>query len=583
MNSTPPGSNGSRTGELDRRLATLGPAQRALLEQRLRRAPLTGHRHIGDALARLGVTHVYGVPGQPVYDTFAACASAGLRLIGTRHQQPAALMAAAHNFVAGSIRAATVLSAGVPAANAVAAAVVARDNCWPLLIVAGSAARTAAGAGYFMSLDIAELFRSVTKAATCVADTCGIAAMLDEAVRLAMDGRPGPVLVEVPGDVLTGLAPKGLSTATPGRNGASAPLPSSTLARVKESLTGARRPLLVVGSGVRWAGCTAELRSLVDDFAIPYIASPNARGMLPDGHPLCRNDLSGSAQSNADVVLVLGARLNWVFRHGEQFAPGAIVIQVDIDDAETARNTRVAVGVAADAGAFLRALLQVFDEAERAQARTRRDPDWLDALDRQSAVAGAREARAAAGGSPISPLRLAAEIRDALPADAITVFDSNVTMAACQQMIPAAVPVSRLTPGNSGCMGVGIPFAIAAKLACPARPVVAICGDFAVGQSIMELETAARHRVPIVVVVGNNDGNGGTLRQRTHFAATGGEPVTMFQRGLRYDVVAGALGCHAEHVDQANAVGPAIARALAAQRPACINVAVDPDAPFPHD
>jgi 2-hydroxyacyl-CoA lyase 1 len=583
MNAPPSGTSGSHPGELDRRLAALSPAQRALLERRLRRVPLTGHRHVGSALARLGVTHVYGVPGQPVYDTFAACADAGLRLIGTRHQQPAALMAAAHNYMAGSVRAATVLSAGVAAANAVAAAVVARDNCWPLLMVAGSAARTTAGTGYFMSLDVAGLFGSVTKAAVCVADTGGIQAALDEAVRVAMDGRPGPVLVEVPGDVLTGLAPEGLLPGPAGRTGASAPLPASTLDRVNAHLAGARRPLLVVGSGVRWAGCTAELQALVDGLAVPFVASPNARGMLPDDHRLCVNVVSGWAQSNADVVLVLGARLNWVFRHGEQFAPDATVIQVDVDDAETTRNNRVTIGVTADAGAFLRALLQMFDETGRAQARGRRDADWIDTVERRFAVVRAREAKAAAGALPISPLRLAGEVRDVLPADAITIFDGNLTMKACQQMIPAQLPVSRLTPGNSGCMGVGIPFAIAAKLAWPARPVVAVCGDFAVGQSIMEFETAVRHHVPIVVVVANNDGNGGSLRQRAHFAAIAAEPVAMFQRGLRYDLVAGALGCHVEHVDRASGLGPAIARAVAAQRPACINVAVDPDAPFPRD
>jgi 2-hydroxyacyl-CoA lyase 1 len=583
MNVSTSGSIGPQPGELERRLAALGPAQRALLEQRLARAPLTGHRHVGTALARLGVTHLYGVPGQPVYDTLAACAHAGLRLIGARHQQPAALMAAAHNWMAGSVRAATVLSAGAAAANAVAAAVVARDNCWPLLLIAGSAARTAVGTGYFMSLRVAGLFGSVTKAAVCVADTGGIQAALDEAVRVAMDGRPGPVLVEVPGDVLTGLAPEVSLPAPAGRIGASAPLPASTLDLVKARLAGARRPLLVVGSGARWAGRTAELRALVDELAVPFIASPNARGTLPDDDRLCVNVVSGWAQSNADVVLMLGARLNWLFRHGEQFAPDATVIQVDVDAAETSRNGRVNIGVTADAGVFLRTLLRTFDDADRAQARAWRDADWVDTMERRSAVVRAREAKAAAGALPISPLRLASEIRDALPADAITVFDANLTMSACQQMIPAQLPVSRLTPGNSGCMGVGVPFAMAAKLASPSRPVVAVCGDFAVGQSIMELETAVRHHVPIVVVVANNDGNGGTLRQRAHFAATTAEPVATFQRGLRYDLVAKALGCHVEHVDQASGVGPAVRRALAAQRPACINVAVDPDAPFPRD
>ncbi|HYM87173.1 MAG TPA: thiamine pyrophosphate-dependent enzyme, partial [Pseudoxanthomonas sp.] len=223
-------------------------------------------------------------------------------------------------------------------------------------------------------------------------------------------------------------------------------------------------------------------------------------------------------------------------------------------------------------------------QAQRTLARARRDHAWVGALRQlRQEVEAKREAQAGNDGSRISPLRLAREIRDALPSDAISIFDSNLTMAACQRMIPVQVPVSRLTPGSSGCMGVGIPYAIAAKLAHPERPVVAICGDFAFGLSVMELETAVRHNVPIVIVIANNDGNGGSLRQRMHMHNACAEPIMMSQSGLRYDRIGEVFGCFAEHVGQARDIGPALARAIASNRPACINIAVDPDAHFPTD
>lgn len=283
-------------------------------------------------------------------------------------------------------------------------------------------------------------------------------------------------------------------------------------------------------------------------------------------------------------MLILGARLDWVFRYGQQLAPDAAVIHVDVHHDEFGRNRKSAFGVHADAGRFVRALLREVGPGERRASRASRDQAWLARLhDQRRQMEARREARAAEADALISPLRLAAAMRDVLPADAITIFDSNLTMAACQRMIPAHLPASRLTPGTSGCMGVGIPYAIAAKVLYPARPVVAICGDFAFGLSAMELETAVRHQVPIVIVVANNDGNGGSLRHRMHFADTAAEPVSMFQRGLRYDRMLEVLGGCGEHVERAEDIGPALRRAIASNRPACINIVVDPDAPFPSD
>ncbi len=568
---------------LDQRLAGLGAAQRALLEQRLRENACSGHRIVAQTLVQRGVTHVYGVPGQPTYDTSGACDRAGIRLIGTRHQHPAGLMAAAHNYLAGRQVAVTIVSTGVPAANAVSAAQVANDYGWPLVILAGGIPTSARDKGYFMSLDTAALYRPVTKWVTQVARTGQIPKAIAAAFDMAESGRPGAVLVDLPEDTLTGLA-SGASTPPAG---ASAPGPEPDPAALQEvvaALLRAKRPLLIIGKGARWSASPTLLRELVNSLALPFVTGPMASGLVSDTHESCMNAVSWLAQSQADLVLLLGARLNWVFRYGEPIAADATVIQVDIHAAEFARCEKLSLGVHADAGCFLRALLRQFEAPQRERARDARDAPWVAALRRQrEQVEVRREVEAYQAEERISPLRLAAEIRAALPADAIQIFDSNLTMAACLQMIPARVPVARLTPGTSGCMGVGIPYAIAAKLAHPQRAVVAICGDFAFGLSVMEFETAVRHNVAIVIVVANNDGNGGSLRHKMHFPDDIVEPVAMFQPGLRYDRIVDILGGYGQHVERAVDIGPAIARAIASARPACINVAIDPDAPFPRD
>ena len=569
---------------LDQRLARLGPMQRALLDQRLRQEHVNGHSLVARTLAALGATHVYGVPGQPAYDTFAACAGENLRVIGTHHQQPAALMAAAHNYFAGQQRAVSIVSTGVPTANALSAVVVAHDNCWPLVVLAAAVPQTASGAGYFMALNGAGLYRPVSKWATHVPETRAIPSSIAQAFAVAVSGRPGPVLVELPEDVLTGWT-DGNGTLQPSMTSQAEPeLDPSVLHRVVAALSSAERPLLIVGKGVRWAAAFAELRELVDALALPFITSPIGRGAIPDNHALCMNAIPRVAQSQADLVVLLGARLDWTFRYGRQLAPEATLIQIDIHAPEFGRNRKIALGVHADAGCFLRASVKVIGQVHRTQAQARRDHAWIGALrELRQEVQAKREAKAGINGSAISPLRLAKEIRDALPSDAISIFDSNLTMAACERMIPVQVPVSRLTPGTSGCMGVGIPYAIAAKLTYPERPVVAICGDFAFGLSVMELETAARHNVPVVIVIANNDGNGGSLRQRMHMPNACAERVMMSQSGLRYDRIAEVFGGYAEHVAQAGDIGRALERAIASNRPACINIAVDPDAHFPTD
>lgn len=567
---------------LDQRLARLGAQQRALLEQRLRVGSVNGHRLVARTLANLGVTHVYGVPGQPVYDTFGACATQGLRLIGTHHQQPAALMAAAHNYFAGRQTAATITSAGAPTANALSAVVVARDNGWPLVVLAGAAPLVASDAGYFMSPDANEIFRPIAKWVARVPQTRDIPACVAKAFETAITGRPGPVILELREDVLIGAA-TGCDSPPPSSPPEAIEINASMLQQAAAVLVAARRPLLIVGADLRWSAPFAELLELVDSLAVPFITSPLAGGAIADDHSLCMNAIPWVVQSQAEVVLVLGTRLDWNFRYGQLIAADATVIQIAIEEHPFVRHREIQIGAQADPGVFLRALLRQINPAERARARSHRDDSWIATLrEASSAIQARRIAKASIDGDLISPLALAAQIGGALPRDAISIFDSNLVLAACQRMIPARLPVSRLTPGTSGCLGTGIAYAIAAKLAHPQRPVVAVCGDFAFGLGVMELETAVRHGVPIVVIVANNDGNAGSLRQKMHLG-NHPERVAMFQRGLRYDKLMETFGGYAEHVEHPGGIGPALERALASARAACINVVIDSDAPVPSD
>jgi len=567
---------------LDQRLARLGATQRALLEQRLGVGPVKGHSLVARTLAKLGVTHVYGVPGQPVYATFGTCAAQGLRLIGTRHQQPAALMAAAHNYFAGRQTATTITSAGAPTANALSAVVVARDNGWPLVVLAGAAPLVASDAGYFMALDANEVFRPIAKWVARVPETRDIPAFMARAFETATAGRPGPVILELPEDVLIGAA---TDCDLPPRSSPQEAIEinASMLQQAVAMLVAARRPLLIVGADLRWSAPFAELLEVVDSLTVPFITSPFARGAIADDHSLCMNAIAWVVQSQADVVLVLGTRLDWNFRYGQLIAARANVIQVAIDERPFVRHREIQIGMHAEPSAFLRALLRQIGAADRAHARSQRDHSWIAALrEASSATQAKRIAKASIDRDLISPLGLAAEIGSALPGDAISIFDSNLVLGACQRMIPARLPASRLTPGTSGCLGTGIASAIAAKLAHPQRPVVAVCGDFAFGVGVMELETAVRHGVPIVVIVANNDGNAGSLRQKMNLDKYP-ERVMMFQPRLRYDRLMETFGGYAEHVEHPGGVGPALERALASARAACINVVIDSDAPFPSD
>jgi thiamine pyrophosphate-dependent acetolactate synthase large subunit-like protein len=356
----------------------------------------------------------------------------------------------------------------------------------------------------------------------------------------------------------------------------------NAIRRAARLLRAAIRPALVIGKGIRWSEPYDEISRLVDEYAIPFVTSPMGRGYLPDDHPLCHNQARNVLFSEADVVLVLGARLNWSFRFGGEFAADVKLIHIDIESTEIGVNRTPAVGIVGDVKDVLQRIL-----AEMQSSGTRPERAQLSFWHRKLNQAREKKRRAlellmSSDALPMTPHRMLKEIGEFLPRDAVCILDGNIFMAAAQQVLPAYLPASRMTAGSNGCLGVGIPFGIGAKLARPDRPVVVICGDTAFAFNAMDMETAVRHNVPVIIVVVNNDGNCGALMQRAFFPADS-ERVTMYQQNIQYQDIMAAFGGHAEFVDRPEQLQAALGRAMASGMPACVNVRVDPYAPYPKD
>ena len=554
--------------------------KRLLLEKKLKMEAIDGHTLVAHSLKRLGVTHVYCVAGTPVRETFAACSQVGIRPIGVRNQQAGVMMATAQNYVTGRLAGISLLSAGPAVTNAATGILVARDNCWPVVVLGGRRPLNMRGMGSFQELDAAPLYRSITKWSAIIESTSSIPGYLERAFRTALHGRPGPVYLDVPEDVLTGTTDACESCSTQFYQ---APLPDiDAINQAAEILQQAKRPALIIGKGIRWSEPYEELSRLVDGLGIPFITSPMGHGYLPDDHPLCYNDARGFVQANADAVLLVGARLDWTFRFGTEFAPDLKLIQIDIHSPEIGVNMSPKVGIVGDVKEVLSYLLSYLNPVGRGCHRDGL-ASWYASLNQAREKKRRNlELQMNSDSMPMSPYRMLKEIRHFLPRDATCLLDGNVFMAAAQQVLPSYLPASRFTAGTNGCLGVGIPFGIGVKLARPDRLVTVICGDTAFGFNAMEMETAVRHGVAVLIVVVNNEGNCGALMQKA-FHPAGYERVTMFQPDIHYELIMRAFGGHAEFVERPEQLRPALERAAGSGVAACINVKVDPNVPYPRD
>jgi thiamine pyrophosphate-dependent acetolactate synthase large subunit-like protein len=534
-------------------------------------ADINGGRIAARQLAALGIDTLFGVVAGPMIEVFAGAQSEGLRVIGGRHEMNAGFMASAWGWqkkkpgilVAGS---------GPAVTNCLTPLYVATESAMPLVVLGGSAFSGTTGLGAFQELDQVSAAKPLAKWTGRVDSTERVGDWVRLAVGKALEGRPGGVYLDFPGEVVAGK----VDEATAAIRGA----PEITLAqpdanaidRTAELLAGAARPLLLIGKGAAWADADKAVRELAD-LGIPYVCSPMARGTIPDDHENFANGARSLAVGNADVIVMLGGRFNWIFALGRRFAPDARIVQIDVEPEEFTSGAPVALGITADARASAEALVAALSGRSLRSAGS----DWLSSireksrLNEQSALGVLND-----DSIPINPYRVVAEVKDALPRDAIVTAEGETIMGICRAMLPSYRNRSRLNAGTTGCMGVGAPYTVGSALACPDRLSVGILGDYAFGAAAMVVETAARVGAAPVFVVVNNEGIAGHMLQDMMLPP--GSPPIASLLPARYDKIAEMVDGHAEHVESPDQIRPALDRAFASGRVAVVHVRVDPKA-----
>jgi acetolactate synthase-1/2/3 large subunit len=527
---------------------------------------VTGNEIVARCLTQHGVDTLFFLMGGPMVDCENACEQSGLRMVDARHEQAAAMMA--HAYTRLRRRAAVCMaSSGPGVANLVTGVANAFVDSAPVVAIGGSSPLSQAGMGAFQETDQVALFRPITRWADRCMDTRRIPEYVAAAFRAAIAGRPGPVFLDLPGDVLyREVADADVRWTSPAVERARPAADPAAVERALAVLEQARRPVLISGSGVIWSSAEAELRTLVERAGIPFYATPQGRGVIPEDHPLSFLAARGTAFREADLICIVGTRQNYVidFARPPRWNAEAKVVQIDIDPAEIGRNRAVDVALNGDAATVINQLLEAADGLFQ-PGRYAAWASYLASLHEEKAAE--QERRMSTDSRPIHPLRLCKEVRDFLPRDAVLCVDGQEILTYARQSIPFFAPHS-LNSGPYGCMGVGLPFAIGAKIAMPDKLVLVLHGDGSFGLNALEMDTALRHQVPVVCVVSNNGGWTGRDRYKA------GRELGF----TRYDAMTAALGCHPEHVEDPTDIRPALERAVASGKPSVINVVTDPAA-----
>jgi len=533
---------------------------------------VTGSEILAQALKSQGVDTMFYIMGGPMLETEATCIKLGIRAIDTRHEQAAAL--SAHAWGRVMRRPGVCMGASGPGAtNLLTGVADAFTNAAPLVAIGGASPRVSFGMEAFQEIDQLAVFKPITKWAERIYDARRIPEHVATAFRQATTGRLGPVYLDLPGDVLGEKVdesrvqyPKAWTTL---------PRPRGDEGAVKEAialLAKAESPVILAGSGVWWSDGAKALQAFVDASGIPFYTTPLSRGSVPEDHQLSFLNARSTAFREADVMLTVGTRFNWVVQFGAppRFAADLKVIHVDINPAQLGWNRDVEVPIVGDARAVLEQLL----EEGKGKLDPKKYAPWVGKLRVIDAEKNAESEKAmSSDNTPIHPLRLCKEVRDFLKRDAILVVDGQEILNFGRQSIPTYVPGHRLNSGAFGTMGTGLPFGNGAKVAKPDKQVVVLHGDGSFGINAMEIDTAVRHRINTLVVISNNGG----WTANTSWQL----PLPKPGRNLghtRYDRMAMELGAHGEFVEKPSEIRPALERAYASGKPAVVNVITDDQA-----
>ena len=523
------------------------------------------------ALKRAGVSHLFTLNGGHIWPILTGATEHGIRVVDVRHEQSAAFAAEGWAKVTRECGVAAV-TAGPGVTNSVSALAQAQGNDSPVFVVGGRAPNARWGMGSLQEMDHVEVVRSLTKKALTLNSADDAYRTAAECMRSALSPRTGPVFMDIPIDVFFGAAdlPEATEHLTPDPG---PPPDPELIAQAARAIRAAERPVVIAGGGVWWAHAEDELRELVEVANVPLTVNGMARGVLPPSHPLFFSRARGHALREADLIVLVGALLDFRLNFGQPpvFAEDARLIYVDVDDHRKHRPAEVAIF-----GHVKAALMQL----AAAVAGAPRSDEWVARL-RETEAAGRKrdESMTQSDSSPVHPARLIAEVDRFADPDAIIVGDGGDFISFAGRLIERSQPGLWIDPGPFGCLGSGPGYAMAAKLARPDRQVVLLSGDGAFGFSAMEFDTMVRHRIPVVCVVGNN--GIWALEKHPMQNMLGASVAADLGSRTRYDKVVEALGGYGEVVDRPDDIRPAMERAFRSGVPACVNVICDPDAEYP--
>ncbi|SKA26138.1 acetolactate synthase-1/2/3 large subunit [Marinactinospora thermotolerans DSM 45154] len=538
---------------------------------------LRGHggTHAVDVALHHGVDTMFTLSGGhvfPLYDG-AVKPEPRMRLLDVRHEQTAVF--AAEGIGKLTRRAGwAVLTAGPGVTNGVSGVTTAHFNGSPLVVLGGRAPDGRWGQGLLQELDQPPLLAPVTKSARTVHETAGIGAAVHEAFVLANTAHRGPVFLDIPMDRLYDQA----EVEAP----ASAPAPDRTpdpdaVAAAARLIGEAKRPLFVFGSDVWLDHAEQAALEVAEELGVPVITNGQGRGVLPGGHPLLVTRARGLAFGQADLVVVVGTPLDFRIGHGlfggRDGAPLAKVVHIADSPGQIAAHLTLAASVAGDLSTILRGLGDTAAPGASVKA-------WRTQLAEANAAAVAADAEALdSDADPIHPARVYGELNRLLADDAVVIGDGGDFVSYAGKYVEPARPGNWLDPGPFGCLGTGMGYSIAARLARPSSQVVTLLGDGAAGFSLMDVDTLVRHGLPVVMVCGNNGIWG--LEKAPMQMIYGYDVIAELAPQTRYDEVVRALGGGGELVTDPREIGPALRRAFDSGVPYLVNIATDPDNVYP--
>ena len=540
-----------------------------------------GFHLIIDALKLNGVKTIYGVPGIPITDFGRMAQAEGIRVISFRHEQHAGNAAAIAGYL--TKQPGICLTVSAPGfLNGLTALANATTNCFPMILISGSSEREIVDLqqGDYEEMDQLAIAKPLCKAAFRVLHAADIGIGVARAIRAAVSGRPGGVYLDLPAKLFGQVmdAEAGAKSLVKVIDPAPAQLPSpAAVKRALEVLKSAKRPLIILGKGAAYAQADDAIRALVENSGIPFLPMSMAKGLLPDTHPQCAGAARSTVLKESDVVMLIGARLNWLLSHGKGKTwgkPGSQkFIQIDIEPKEMDSNVEISAPLVGDIGSCVSALLEGIDDKWPAPPA-----DWTGAIKAKKDENIAKMApRLMKNSAPMDFHGALGALRSVIKErpDAILVNEGANTLDLARGVIDMYKPRKRLDVGTWGVMGIGMGFAIAAAIET-GKPVLAVEGDSAFGFSGMEVETICRYNLPVCIVIFNNDG----IYRGTDVNPTGGADVapTVFVKGSRYDKMMEAFGGVGVQATTPDELKRAVDAAMDSGKPTLINAVIDPAA-----